>query len=429
METNDTLSEWEAFVERQPLKGKVRPFVLESWRRSLREGVEANTVEPTFRKVSEEELQRRRERGRELITLTEPHLQWLSAVVGAVTHVAYLTDRDGIVLMAYGDPDVMEADGLTPGHDWSERQLGTNGAGTALVIDQPVAIVGAEHYTQAFHNSVCTAAPIHDSDGKILGAIDLSTPVADGTPDRLGIVAHIAFAIETEAELRRQQAEAQRRAEQLQALATQVTRADHRERRRVAQFLHEQLQQILVAARLHTEMLSSTDRKTVDRAMRQVREQLDEAINRSRSLSQELCPAILYDRGIAEAIQWLGRHYREQHSLEVDVSVSPSNPPLPEIDQELQAFLFHSVRELVANALKHGKASRVSIEMAYRDRSLNLHVRDNGQGFESTRLDNPSDGVGLGLSSIRERLGVLGGSMRIESRPGKGCAVTLVSPI
>ena len=80
--------------------------------------------------------------------------------------------------------------------------MGTNGAGTALVAARPVAVIGPEHFSTAFGNCTCTAAPVR-VDGQVIGAIDVSTSVTDATPDRLTVVAHAAFVIERELVMRK----------------------------------------------------------------------------------------------------------------------------------------------------------------------------------------------------------------------------------
>jgi PAS domain S-box-containing protein len=148
--------------------------------------------------------------------------------MAGVSHVAYLTDGDGIVLRALGDPTQIETLHLSPGHDWSEATIGTNGAGTALVAARPVAVIGPEHFASSFENCTCTAAPVH-VDGRVIGAIDVSTSVADATPDRLALIAHVAFVIEHELMLRkdiRRHEEYRRIASTLQAREQDLLRAN-----------------------------------------------------------------------------------------------------------------------------------------------------------------------------------------------------------
>ncbi len=132
--------------------GVGRPIILESWERSRLAGVEACPEDVRFRRVSDADLARRLRDRAELIRLAEPHLEWLHWWLADIPHVVYLVDQDAIVLTSLGTDDAtMRAQGLLPGYDWSERVMGTNGPGTALAVDQPVAVIGSEHYALPWH--------------------------------------------------------------------------------------------------------------------------------------------------------------------------------------------------------------------------------------------------------------------------------------
>jgi PAS domain S-box-containing protein len=184
-------------VERLESEGLLREVILESWGRCVtRAG--ATPADPiSYHRVSDEEMQLRLQSNADLISVAKPHLDWTAATLSAVQHVVYLVDGDGIVLFSTGNSSKLREDfGLTPGHDWSEARMGTNGAGTALIADKPVAVIGPEHFRETFHNCTCTAAPIHGSDGRVLGAVDITTSSDDSDPSRLSMAAHAAVAIE-----------------------------------------------------------------------------------------------------------------------------------------------------------------------------------------------------------------------------------------
>ncbi|GAF85408.1 unnamed protein product, partial [marine sediment metagenome] len=114
----------------------------------------------------------------------------------------------------------------------------------------------------------------------------------------------------------------EQRAQQLQALALEFTHTEQRERRRLAQMLHDHLQQLLVGARMRLELLrkwAGTDR--MRSAIREVEKLLCESVEASRSLTVELSPPVLHDAGLAIALEWLGRWMQEKHALSVQVEV------------------------------------------------------------------------------------------------------------
>lgn len=195
---DENMTRWKRFIDRLPAVGPLHSVILESWYRSQAAEVEPQTDPVEFRQIPGDDLQRRLAENADWLAIARPHLEWLASALAQVPHVVYLTDRDGIVLHSLGDPLQIETFRLAPGFDWSERQMGTNGAGTALAADRPVAVVGAQHFIRAFADCTCTGAPIHTPDGAVVGAIDITTSVEDGSPERLALAAHAAYAIERE---------------------------------------------------------------------------------------------------------------------------------------------------------------------------------------------------------------------------------------
>lgn len=192
-------AEWERFRRGLSPRHPLREVIVASWERSREAGVPADADgDPSFRRVGPEELARRRRTCADLLAAARPHLDWLAAATGIDSIVVYLTDADGIVLDAQGGSgEELEHLGLAPGFDWSEERMGTNGAGTALEADRPVVVLGPEHYARWWHDFLCTGAPIHGPDGEVVGAVDVSTTLAAGSPSRLGLVAYVALAIES----------------------------------------------------------------------------------------------------------------------------------------------------------------------------------------------------------------------------------------
>lgn len=229
--------------------------------------------------------------------------------------------------------------------------------------------------------------------------------------------------------------EAERRTSQLQALAVQLTQAENRERRRLAQVLHDHLQQLLVGAKMRLSFLdieapAEGDQKT----LAVVREALDEAIEASRSLTVELSPPVLFGAGLAAGLIWLGRSMLEKHNLKVAVEVDP-NAKLD--NQDLEAFLFQAARELLFNIVKHAQIKEAKVELRSIDGKLvELIVEDKGGGFDPQgntglvgRAGTGHPVMGFGLMSIRERLDVLGGRMSIQSSAEKGTRISLTLPV
>jgi PAS domain S-box-containing protein len=208
-------------VER-PWRIPTTDIVRRSWQRASSAGLPPDPP-PPLRRVETAELRVRQESHRALIDVSVPHLRWLAGAFQTRPCVAYLVDAAGIVLHAEGDPALIERFGLSPGHDWSEAAMGTNGAGTALVAKQPVAVVGCDHWALAWQNATCLGAPIFDSDGQVLGAIDLTMELRDGDAERLVIAAYAAYAISSELALH----ESEKEREALRGLNAKLQEAEH----------------------------------------------------------------------------------------------------------------------------------------------------------------------------------------------------------
>ncbi|NUQ62353.1 MAG: response regulator [Pirellulales bacterium] len=229
-------------------------------------------------------------------------------------------------------------------------------------------------------------------------------------------------------QLRREQALLEAKNEQLRRLATQLTSVEQRERRCIAHALHENLQQLLAAAKMALGRVGrSLDDEPLQTAVRRSNELIDSAIDASRNLAIDLFPPILYDLGLSAALEWLGQRFRELHGLDVAVEAARDADPA---GQEIQAFLFRSVQELLLNAAKHAQAGRIEIiASATGDDWTRIVVADDGVGFNPQAADRPRrGGVDMNLATIQQRLELLGGRAQVQSAPGEGCRVTLLAP-
>jgi PAS domain S-box-containing protein len=219
------------------------------------------------------------------------------------------------------------------------------------------------------------------------------------------------------------------RAEQLARLASELTLTEQRERRRLAQILHDHLQQLLVGAKFGLEVMTRRCPDDQRPVAAQVQGLVDEAIRASRSLTVELSPPILHEAGLAAGLEWLVRWMGEKHGLTVDLDVSTGD----DTDREdVKILMFQAVRELLFNVVKHAGVTRARVTLASADDegTLCVVVRDEGVGFDPEAmwdLSGPAAG-GFGLFSIRERLGMLGGTLEIESAPQRGSTFTLCAP-
>lgn len=218
------------------------------------------------------------------------------------------------------------------------------------------------------------------------------------------------------------------RTEQVHALNAALTVAEERERQRLSQVLHDDLQQLLVAAQIRVNQLQSANGGSSDKdaieTLQNVADDLQAAIQTTRHLSSELMPPIGND-SLCDALQWMALHMKNSYDLSVELETETSLPPL---EQSVHTLLFRTTRELLFNVVKHADVEEARVTLTVdEDDSVFITVSDEGAGFDPSELTEETEG-GQGLFSIRERLEMIGGWYNVEAEPGAGTRTTIGVP-
>jgi PAS domain S-box-containing protein len=215
---------------------------------------------------------------------------------------------------------------------------------------------------------------------------------------------------------------------QLRSLASDLSLAEEKERRRIATMLHDHIGQILAISKIKLgALLQSAAHDGFLEQLEEVREHVEQAIQFTRSLTFELSPPILYDLGLESALEWLTEQIKEQHGISCDFETD--NTPKP-VRDEIRIVLFSAVRELLMNVAKHALAQTAKVTIRRVNENIVVHVADNGTGFTVSKMNFYLDeNKGFGLFSIRERLRHLGGQMDVRSAKGRGTRVILTAPL
>lgn len=216
----------------------------------------------------------------------------------------------------------------------------------------------------------------------------------------------------------------EQRTRQLRKLVRELEMVEGRERRQIARDLHDDLGQLLAAAGIRLVGLCRDPREDVRRSALEVADLLDRANRSTRSLAAQLEPAILYELGLAPALELLAEEVSERYELLIDIQDDGLPKPLP---PEARRILYRAVRELVINVAKHAAVKRAVVSLVRESGWLTLRVDDAGVGFTPTRLQPGQSGIGL--ASVHERLSYIGGSYEIHSAPGEGTEVSLRVPL
>lgn len=223
-------------------------------------------------------------------------------------------------------------------------------------------------------------------------------------------------------------AEVEQRALQLQRLAIEMSDVEDRERRRIAMILHDDLQQRLASLRFKILYIVPRDKadEHVEDNIKELEADINEIIKISRSLSLDLSPPVLHQRGLIAALGWLAKDIQSRHGLSVALNADKQAEPET---VALASVLFRTVNELLFNVAKHSGARSAQVDAAMNDNQIVIIVSDSGKGFDAVDFKARQDaGEAFGLFSIKERISSLGGSFSIESSPGAGCRATIAIP-
>jgi two-component system, chemotaxis family, CheB/CheR fusion protein len=217
------------------------------------------------------------------------------------------------------------------------------------------------------------------------------------------------------------------RTQQVLNLASALTLAEQRERQRIAGILHDHLQQVLYALLFRTQLFHESTAEQRTELLPQFRTLVEDAIATTRTLTVDLSPPILAGEGLVEAVNWLVEQMAEIYQLRVSLTVEDRPPNLT---GEIRVLLFHLIRELLFNVVKHAETDQATIKISLEDEHLCIVAEDQGIGFDpETAYERKQKEGGWGLFSIRERLNLFGGRLNIQSAPGKGTRITIIFPL
>ncbi len=209
---------------------------------------------------------------------------------------------------------------------------------------------------------------------------------------------------------------------QLRTLAAELALAGERERRQVAQEMHDQIGQNLAAIKFKLGHLTSRSRE-----LEEVLALLEQTIQSSRDLASKLSPPVLHELGLGAGLEWLVHQLRANFGIAGQFYDDLQPKPLAE---DLRIMLFQAVRELLANVGRHSRASMARVSARVENGGLVIEVSDDGVGFDPVQAPARRQGTaGLGLFSIREGLAHLGTRMEILAAPGRGTRVLLRAPL
>lgn len=216
----------------------------------------------------------------------------------------------------------------------------------------------------------------------------------------------------------------EQRTAQLRAMASELTLAEERERRRLATDLHDGLGQMLTLANIKLALHRQGGQ--AGETLKDVEQIIDKAASAARSMTLHLSHPGLYDLGFAEASEWLAEDIREQYGLQVDLE-DDGKPKI--IEESVRVILYRCLRELLINAAKYSSAKNATVRIRRKGGLVHIFVADKGKGFDLSFAGSAGKREGFGLFSIRERIGYIGGRIQIRTGLGKGTCVIMEAPL
>ena len=293
-----------------------------------------------------------------------------------------------------------------------------------------ICIEGQCYRSENFNDSiVCQGSPVLD-DGAELGSVRVcyrpGFPGDEVQPflvEEARLLENIAEAIKRVVLTYRARARISEYQSRLRSLASELALTGERERRRIAQELHNEIGHNLALLKFK---LGEQRGSLPDESLEQLLSVLETTIQATRTLTFELSPPVLHELGLGAALEWLA------HQLEANYGIAcrfhDDRQPKP-LSDDLRVELFQAVRELLTNTGKHSRATSARLRAWVDGGELNIEVSDDGTGFDPEKQRREPAGLGWGLFGIRERLAHLGARMELDTAPGRGTSVLLTAPL
>ena len=210
----------------------------------------------------------------------------------------------------------------------------------------------------------------------------------------------------------------------LRVLSSQLLAVQENERRRIALELHDAVNQSLAAVKfgLESKIARMSPRDTPDElSLENIVSLVQHSIEEVRRIQMELRPSVLDDLGVLAALSWFVREYQRVYThIQTELLTELEEQEVPDV---LKIVIFRIVQEALSNVARHSRADRTRVAMRRDEESIELVIEDNGRGFNVGAING-----GLGLTSMRERAELSGGSFEIRSEDGKGTTIRATWP-
>jgi signal transduction histidine kinase len=214
----------------------------------------------------------------------------------------------------------------------------------------------------------------------------------------------------------------------LRRYGQRLTELEEEVRRKLAAELHDEMGPELTALNFNLALIrgsaNTAQGQHFDELVADSVQLIDGLTSKVRNIISRLQPPVLFDYGLEAAIRWYIDHMKNRTTMTISIVTTGAVPRLPE---EHELALFRIIKEALINAAKYSGAKNVTVTLGTAGSTLRLSVSDDGVGFDRATVSLPGAG-GWGLTIMRERTNILGGSFRLETAPGEGVTIHLEIP-
>jgi PAS domain S-box-containing protein len=250
---------------------------------------------------------------------------------------------------------------------------------------------------------------LYDPEGQVLAFLKITRDLTDRLQEQLALRAS---------------------QEAMRHLSNQLLRAQDEERKRIGRELHDGVGQYLAMVKMYLDSLKSgrSSTETIQQKLSECIQLTTDAMNEIRTTSYNLCPPMLEECGLSSAIPWFLEGFMERSAIKTTYGISGVvRLPLP-----VETAIFRVLQECLANTRRHSRSPKVHVQLEQKDGKLLLEVRDQGKGIPQDVLyafthDSPGK-LGVGLRSIKERIDLLGGDLKVSSSK-RGTTITATVPV
>jgi signal transduction histidine kinase len=212
---------------------------------------------------------------------------------------------------------------------------------------------------------------------------------------------------------------------QLRLLSRQLLLAQEEERKRISRELHDEIAQTLTGINVRLAALkleASVNTKGLQNRISSTQRMVEKSVDIVHRFARDLRPTVLDDLGVIPALHAFMKEFTKQTGIHIHFTTYASGR-IERLDTVTRTVLYRVAQEALTNVGRHAHASRVDVSIQKLPRAVGLTIQDNGRSFQVERVVHAKRNKRLGLLGMRERVEMVGGSLRVESLPGQGTTI------